>query len=635
MAEIDAHKLAAKLKSLMNGGRFPSAVRGEANQLYEQLRISKRNNTDLVLALAVLYRKSRLFMEADAVCNQVLELQPHNALAHHISGSIQQCLGNHSAAIIRYRTAISLDATLAETRYFLGNILQMNGRSQEAVENYRKAVILQPDYLEALSNLGAVLMALHRFEEARKVLETANSFHPDCPQVLCNLGDLALRDGDYEKARSYAASVLGKNPQFFDAHHLSGKVCRQQEDYEKTLKHFSRALEIRPNDENLIGSIAEILEKRSEFSAARQLLQPLLQRGTHNPLVLKAWSALSRSLGKEQEAVHLLESAVARDGLHIHESASLHSELGKQYDHLGDYGRAFEHYRQANLLERELKTQGRMKSGTAFTTIAEINKWFEQFDAAFWKTLPCAGSNSKRPVFVVGMPRSGTTLAEQILASHPDVYGAGELQDIPDLAAHLGEHGTGVGRIRYLASLNRQNITAAAENYLGTLLKRSPDALRVVDKMPTNFAYIGLISLLFPNAYIIHMQRDPRDTCLSMYFQRFGASMLFTTDLQELAAYYSAYTRMMEYWKSVLDTKILDIQYEELVSDQEHVIRRMIKYCELDWNERCLNFHTSSRDIHTPSYDQVRKPMYRKSAGRWKHYEKQLAPLIKALNLTP
>jgi hypothetical protein len=152
--------------------------------------------------------------------------------------------------------------------------------------------------------------------------------------------------------------------------------------------------------------------------------------------------------------------------------------------------------------------------------------------------------------------------------------------------------------------------------------------------MPTNFQYLGLISLLFPNAHIIHLKRDPRDTCLSMYFQRFGALMTFTTDLKELAAYYSAYTRMMDYWNSVLDIKILDITYEELVDDQELSIRRMIEHCGLDWNDSCLQFHSTVRDVHTPSYDQVRQPMYSKSVGRWKHYEKQLAPLTNALEIS-
>jgi len=165
------------------------------------------------------------------------------------------------------------------------------------------------------------------------------------------------------------------------------------------------------------------------------------------------------------------------------------------------------------------------------------------------------------------------------------------------------------------------------------LANLSRDESRVVDKMPMNFWHLGMISLLFPNAHIIHLQRDPRDVCLSIYFQRFDASMTFTTDMQELAEYYLAYSRIMEYWHAVLDIKILDVRYEDLVADQETMIHKMIDFCGLDWDARCLDFHKSDRDVHTPSYDQVRQPMYSRSAGRWKNYREQLAPLIGALGL--
>ena len=634
MVETDVDKLAAELQTLIGNGRLPEAVRKDARVLYERLQTPDHDVIDLSLKLAVLYRRCKRFGEAARLCGQVLGLQPHNAMAHHISGSVQQCLGNHDAAIASYRTAIALDATLAEAHYFLGNILQMTGQARDAAESYRKAVELKPDYLEALSNLGAVLMALHRFGEAKHILERAYRLYPDCAQVLCNLGDLVLTEDDFEKARFYAKSALKTDPRFFDAHHLLGKICRQQGDYGGTLKHFRRALEIQPNNENLIGSMAEILEKRGQFDEARELLQPLIRRGSTNPLVLKAYSALSRNLGEERKAVRLLENTLRQERMDISRKISLHSELGKQYDRLQDYPRAFEHYRQANLLERELKLQPGGRPGTGFPAVREIDGWFERFGADYWKRLPRSTTGSERPVFVVGMPRSGTTLTEQILASHPAVHGAGELPDIPDLAAKLGERGMGADRFRHLANLGKQELDSAARQYLRTLKARSPGALRVVDKMPTNFWYLGLISLLFPNARIIHLKRDPRDTCLSMYFQRFGATMTFTTDLGELAAYHSAYARTMKYWESVLDIDTLEIQYEELVDDQERVIRRMIDYCGLDWDDRCLHFHETSRDVHTPSYDQVRQPMYRKSVGRWKHYEAQLAPLISALGLS-
>lgn len=605
----------------------------EARILYEQLCKSRRNDIDLWLTLAVINRKMGLLNDADTACKQALSLQHNNALAHHVTGSIQQCLGDINAAISSYKTAINLDASQAETYYFLGNALQTIGQSSEAAENYRRAISLNPAYLEALGNLGAVLISLHQFDEARCVLVKADQLFPNREQLLCNLGDLYMLEDHLEQALSYANTALTINPRFFDAHYLLGRIHRQQQDYNQALYNFNNALNIQPSNENVIGSIAEILEIRGEFDKAHELLQPLIQRKTGNPLVLKAYSALTRSCESEREAIRLLEEAIAKGGIDVSNQIRLHTELGKQYDRLQDYPRAFDHYKQANLLERKLNQQLRKKHGPDHASIEEIKTWYSRFDYGYWHQLTRSGVISTRPIFVIGMPRSGTTLAEQILSSHPDIHGAGELPDIEGLAQKLGISTTGTNPFLHLARLNQHELASAARKYLKTLHQKSPEALRVVDKMPMNFWHLGLISLLFPNAYVIHMIRDPRDTCLSMYFQRFSASMPFTTDLMELASYYSAYAEVMRYWKSVLDIEIMDLHYEDLVSDQKQATRKMIEYCRLAWNDRCLRFHMNERDVHTPSYDQVRQMIYNKSVGRWKNYKQQLAPLTSALDL--
>jgi tetratricopeptide (TPR) repeat protein len=605
----------------------------EARILYEQLCGSRRNDIDLWLTLAIINRRMGLFNEADTACRQALSLQKDHALAHHIAGSIQQCLGNIDAAISSYKTAITLDASHAETYYFLGNALQTIGQSFEAAENYRRAVNLKPGYLEALGNLGAVLISLHRFDEARRVLEMTNRLYPNREQILCNLGDLSMLEDHLEQAMSYANSALTINPRFFDAHYLLGRIHRQQQDYDQALYNFNNAMNIQPSNENIIGSIAEILEIRGEFALAQELLQPLIQRKTGNPLVLKAYSALTRSCDREREATRILEEAIAKGGLDISNQIRLHSELGKQYDRLEDYPQAFEHYKRANILERELNKQIWEKAGPVHASREEIKIWHSRYGYEFWRQLPRSGALSTRPIFVIGMPRSGTTLAEQILSSHPDIYGAGELPDMQDLAQQLGDSATGIDPFQHLARLSQQVLGGAATKYLKTLDQKSPETLRVVDKMPMNFWHLGIISLLFPNASVIHMTRDPRDTCLSVYFQRFSSSMSFTTDLMELAAYYLAYAEVMRYWKTVLDIEIMELRYEDLVSDQERVIRKMIEYCGLQWDDRCLHFYLNERDVHTPSYDQVRRPMYDKSIGRWKNYERQLAPLTTAMGL--
>ena len=605
---------------------------GEAAYLYEQLCKSRPKDIEYRLTLAIIYRRLGKFKKAEEICRHALLLQGNNAQAHHVSGSIQQCLGNLDGAIASYNTAIRLDPELAETHYFLGNALQLSGQTRDAAESYRKAIQHQPSFLEALSNLGAVLIALHQFGEARTVLEKASRLSPSQVQILCNLGDLSLMEDDTGQAMDYAKSALHINPQFLDAHYLMGRAYRKKGEYTQALDHFRDALKLQPDNENVIGSAAELLEIRGDFNAAQNLIAPLVQRETHNPLVLWAYSALARHYNNERKAATLIENALGKGGIETSHMIKLHSELGKQYDHLKEYPRAFEHYRQANQLEQKLNGTLRTNAGAGFTTEETVNQWFTEYGSDFWLHLPHSGATSNRPIFIIGMPRSGTTLAEQILSSHPSIHGAGELPDIAELANQLGDNGRGNNRFRYLANMDKRALSVAATKYLGTLEKQYTDASRVVDKMPTNFWHLGVISLLFPHAHIIHMMRDPRDVCASMYFQQFGATMTFTTDLRELAAYYSAYAAIMHFWKKVLDIQIMDVQYEDLVADQETLIRKMVDFCRLEWSDSCLQFYMTARDVNTPSYDQVRQPMYSKSVGRWKHYEKQLTPLIEALN---
>jgi tetratricopeptide (TPR) repeat protein len=265
----------------------------EARSIYEELCRPGQQDVDLWLNLALVYRKSGSFEQASAACEQALLLRNDYALAHHIYGSVQQCLGHLAEAIGSYRRALELDPALAEAHYFLGNALQMTGKPEEAVKSYHSAIELRPDYLEALSNLGAVLMNLHRYDDALAPLQQASRLCPECEQILCNLGDLALARDDLDQAESLARSVLDINPEFFDAHILLGKIYRSKGDYDRVLEHYNNARVIRPGSEHILGSIAEVLEMRGEFDEARRMLGSLVEKGSVNPLVLRVFSALS------------------------------------------------------------------------------------------------------------------------------------------------------------------------------------------------------------------------------------------------------------------------------------------------------------------------------------------------------
>ena len=605
----------------------------EAQSLLQQL-CNNLDDVSLLLDLAVTHRRLGEFSDAATICSRVLSTKPKLALAHHISGSVQQCLGNNEAAVASYQAALDLDPNLAEAHYFLGNALKDLFRAEEAVSAYRSAIELKPDFVEALSNLGGILIELHRLDEARTVLERANRIRPDCEQVLCNLGDLNLIEGNFKQAINYAMAVLSVNQRFPDAYYLLGKIFRKQGQYDKALKNYFKVLEFQPNDEYVIGSIAEVLEIRSEFDKARKILEPLIQQGTVNPLVLMAYSALTRNYSEEKTAVHLLEKAIEKGGLVVSNKIGMHLELGKQYDRLKEYSRAFEHYQEANRLERSLNKLTYGQTMLNQVTHKDIAVWRNKYTAEFWQGLPCSLVSSNRPIFVVGMPRSGTTLVEQILASHSNVYGAGELPDIALIEQKLlGECANTADRFKAFKQLTQRNLNRAAEGYLKILDQLASSESHVVDKMPTNFWRLGLISLMFPNAHVIHMKRDPRDNCLSIYFQQFAPSMSFASDLEELAAYYAAYVRVMDYWRDALSIRILDVRYEELVLDQDAMIRRILDFCGLEWDEQCLMFYKNCRDVNTPSYDQVRQPMYTNSIGRWRHYAQHIEPLLKKLEV--
>ncbi len=261
-----------------------------------------------------------------------------------------------------------------------------------------------------------------------------------------------------------------------------------------------------------------------------------------------------------------------------------------------------------------------------------IDRLIAAFTPERLQSLPRAQHDSKTPVFILGMPRSGTSLVEQILASHPQVHGAGELNNIMRLESGMPDLVGGGKRFPDgLNKLTQEHVDELASHYLEHLAELSPDALRVTDKMPNNFLHLGTIQLLFPDARIIHCMRDPLDTCLSCYFQNFFAQHPYTNDLGHLGAYYNGYERLMAHWKQTLDLPIFDIRYEDLVENQETKSREMIEFIGLEWDEACLKFHENKRIGRTASYDQVRQPIYKGSVARWRNYESHLEPLRKAL----
>jgi hypothetical protein len=329
-----------------------------------------------------------------------------------------------------------------------------------------------------------------------------------------------------------------------------------------------------------------------------------------------------------------MRAVLRRPGLPPGDAVVLHFGLANLRQRAGDYDAAFDHFRQGNAIRRGLFE----KTGTAFDPAAHrrrIDWLIRTFTPEYFRQVEGVGVGDESPVFIVGMPRSGTTLVEQILSQHPQVFGAGELRDIDRLAEELtGPIMAAGGDGAALARLARQKGQDLAQRHLQRLIQLGGGAVRVLDKMPINFLHLGLIATLFPRARVLHCRRDPLDTCVSCYCQYFHA-LNFTWDLADLGNYYRQYERLMAHWQTTLPLRLLDVSYEELVNNQEAVSRRLVDFCGLDWDERCLAFYESRRPVHTQSTLQVRRPMYASSVGRWKRYEKHLQPLQDALTDSP
>jgi Sulfotransferase family len=300
---------------------------------------------------------------------------------------------------------------------------------------------------------------------------------------------------------------------------------------------------------------------------------------------------------------------------------TLHFGLGKAYLDLGDSAEAFRHYREGNRLKR-----------ATYTYDADVNdRWMAEIAEAFSPTLMKAkaeiGARSDIPIFVVGMPRSGTTLVEQILASHPMAHGAGELRRLQSLGDEVG-FPTGI------PTLAPERLNGIGEAYLAYVAPMAAGRRHVVDKMPSNFALAGLIRLVLPDARIIHCRRDPVDTCLSCYTKLFAGQQDFAYDLNELGRFHRAYQRLMAYWRDILPAShLLEVDYEAVVDDVEAEARRMLQFLGLPWNDSVLRFYETERPVRTASSNQVRQPIYRSSAGRWRKHAAHLQPLLAALNV--
>jgi len=475
---------------------------------------------------------------------------------------------------------------------------------------------------------GDELLAAGSAEAARDAYTAAVNLRPDDPGYRCKLGGCLLGLDRNADAEAQAAAALAVAPEFAAAHQLLARICSATGRAAEAMQHSARAMALAPQDPDVAVTRAWILHEAGQTAAAWELLRPHIESGVQLAQLAYLFTRVARGVDREREAVAYALQVMESPRVGPAARAPIHLAVAGLLDSLGEYDRAFE---QARLGKDAVRPAYEPRQLTQWVDVQVA-----YFTPAKLHDLPRASIRTRRPVFVVGMPRSGTTLVEQILASHAMVYGAGELPAIANLATYaqgrLGGAAAGVGA--YPASLDSAGIRHAndmAQSYLADLSKLDATADRVVDKMPHNFLYVGLITMLFPDAYVIHCRRDPLDTCLSCYMTFFAKGQSYAHDLSDLGAFYLDYRRMMRHWTGTLNIPTIDVHYEDLVTDTAAQTRRLLELLDLPWDANCLRFHETRRRVITASVDQVRRPIYASSVNRSRHYARHLSALRRVL----
>jgi Flp pilus assembly protein TadD len=504
-----------------------------------------------------------------------------------------------------------------------GNKCMKQGADIEAIDIFERLLEIHPNHAVALNNLGIALSKLSRYQEAEKHLRAAVKVMPDYVDAYSNLGALSRCRGYFDDSEKSLRTALKLNPSHAEARTNLGMTLVLLNRIREAKGCFNKVLKATPRSAEALYGMGQIASMEGRFEESEKFLRRALQV---RPKMPDAWAALAglRKMTPSDDAWLRSAEDIATSGAPPMEAAILRFAMGKYHDDVGQFTQAFENYREANELLKPIAKKYDRTARTAF--VDELIRLYSRVKMAAPEG---GGSDSMKPVFVVGMMRSGASLIEQIIASHPMAQGAEE----PDYWSKVvHEHREAILQGHYL--LDEPAKKQLAEGYLRTLDKVSPTALRMVDKAPLNSDCLGIVHSIFPNARIIYIQRDPIDTCLSCYFQNYSLAHGFALDLSDLGHYYREHHRLMNHWRTVFPPgSILDLTYEGLVSDQEGWTRKILDFIELEWDARCLDFQGTERPIVTASFWQARQKIFKTSVQRWRNYEKFIDPLLSLKNL--
>jgi len=444
-------------------------------------------------------------------------------------------------------------------------------------------------------------------------------------EALGLLGQIAQRRNLFEEAEGLFRQCVTLKPKVAVGHLFLGMALTRQGRHREAIARFDRALKLEPGMPRAIGAKADTYVVQGQYERARAVLGLALNAGVDEPGLAAVLAEVELNTGNPEAAITIGAPLVESEAMTSGVRYRLGSTLGKAYERVGDYDKAFEAFDWGN--------RGIPINFDRAGYAGHFDAIIETCSAERLATLPRAADRTALPVLIVGMPRSGSTLVERIIASHPQAHGAGEIGLVYHAVETLGWNiGSDLPYPGCIADLGQKDVDRLGRIHVEALEKLGRAATRVVDKNLGNYQHLGLLSLMLPGARVIHCRRDPLDTCISCFGESLGPSVYpFATDLANLGHAYRQYDRLMRHWASVLDIDVLDVAYEETVADQEAASRRIIDFCGLEWDDRCLRFHESKQKVLTLSYEQVRRPIYSSSIGRAGRFEKHLGPLREAL----
>jgi len=593
---------------------------------------------------------------------EVLRLRPDSASAHNKLGAAAQMAGDKRAALSHFREAVRLDPNLADARSNLGQSLLENGQAQEALLHCQEAVRLCPASPEALNHLGNVLRKLGRRPEATGYYVQALQFNPNLAVIYDNLAHVLHDDGKLDdavvwlrqavaceptsarfkcnlanvlaeqnkhEAASYFQAALLADPRLAEAHYGLGLSHQDQGRLQEARSSLLEAIRIKPDFANAHATLGNVLAEIGDLEAALASSRTALR---YDPRLTRSYVLIASILGGRlpDDELEAMRKLLATPDLPDDRRPGLHFGMARVLDDRGAYDQSAEHLRWGNAGHLALLQKRRQVYDLDFHRRL-IDGLIDAFTPEYFGRVRGFGLETERPVFIFGLPRSGSTLAEQILASHSQVFGAGEQRFVPESFDSLpATMGRAQSPLACLAEIDRDTVHKVAQKHLAKLDALNAQAPRVVDKLLDNHLALGLIVTLFPKARLIHCRRDMRDIALSCWMTNF-TDLHWTFDQNHIAIYFLEYRRIMEHWSKVLPQPILHVDYEAMVADLEGAARTLVDWCGLEWEPACLDFHKTRRTVRTASLTQVRRPLYNHAVGRWKNYEKPLARLFAQL----